>query len=156
MIGELSVFDGGLRSATAIVAEDVEAVVAPADAVLRTLQDSAAAQEVISVLARRLRYADRARIEFATLNTLGRVALRLLELSERFGQESPEGTLVLLPLSQDQLASWCGASREATVKALASLRSLKVITTGRRNLIVHDDEALRRQARGLAYVDPGL
>ena len=68
-------------------------------------------------LATRLRDADRKRLQFATLDTLGRVAERLLELSERFGQPTSEGVAVEMPFSQEQLASWCGASREATVKA---------------------------------------
>ena len=50
--------------------------------------------------------------------------------------------------SQEQLASWCGASREATVKALAALRSLGCIATGRRSVLIRDAEALRRHARG--------
>src|SRR5437899_1766023 len=74
----------------------------------------------------------------------GRVAWRLLELSERFGRATDAGIAVELPLSQEQLASWCGASREATVKALAALRSLGAITTGRRRVLIGDPEALRR------------
>jgi CRP-like cAMP-binding protein len=107
---------------------------------------------MIRVLAERLRDADRKRVEFSALDTLGRVAWRLLELSERFGSETDEGILVELPLSQEQLASWCGASREATVKALASLRSLGTITTGRRRVVIRSPEALSRHARGLAGV----
>ena len=37
-------------------------------------------------------------------DTLGRVAWRLLELGERFGDETPDGISVELPLSQEQLA----------------------------------------------------
>ena len=59
-----------------------------------------------------------------------------------------EGIEVELPLSQEQLASWCGASREATVKALAALRTLGCVSTGRRSVVIHDAEALRRHADG--------
>ena len=96
------------------------------------------------------RLADRKRLEFSALDTLGRVAWRLLELSERFGHQTDDGIAVELPLSQEQLASWCGASREATVKALGTLRSLGTITTARRRVLIGDPEALRRHARGLA------
>jgi CRP-like cAMP-binding protein len=54
-----------------------------------------------------------------------------------------------LPLSQEQVAGWCGASRESTVKALTSLRALGCITTGRRDVVIGDPEALRRHARGI-------
>ena len=148
--GELSAFDGEPRSATALALDEVQAVVAPASALTRALGDAEAARELIRVLAARLRDGDRKRLEFAALDTLGRVSWRLLELSERFGRTTAEGIAVELPLSQEQLASWCGASREATVKALRTLRSLKSVTTARQSVVIRDPEALRRQAEGIA------
>jgi CRP-like cAMP-binding protein len=146
VIGDLSALDGGPRSATAIAAGDVETTVAPGSALTRALTDPATAMELLRVLANRLRDADRKRLEFASLDTLGRVAWRLLELGERFGENTDDGIEVQLPLSQEQLASWCGASREATVKALAVLRTLGCISTGRRTVLIRDTEALRRHA----------
>lgn len=148
VIGDLSALDGAPRSATALAAGEVDATVAPSSALIRALSDAAAAMELLRVLATRLRDADRKRLEFAALDTLGRVAWRLHELSERFGEDTADGIEVELPLSQEQLASWCGASREATVKALASLRTLGCISTGRRSVLIRDLEALRRHAQG--------
>jgi len=150
VIGELSSLDGEPRSATALAVGEVAAIVAPASVLTRALRDADIANELIRVLAVRLRDADRKRLEFASLDTLGRVAWRLLELGEQFGEAGADGITVELPLSQEQLASWCGASREATVKALAALRTLGCVTTGRRTLHILDVEALRRHAGGLA------
>lgn len=150
VIGDLSALDGAPRSATALAAGEVEATVAPGSVLTRALSDPAAAMELLRVLAARLRDADRKRLEFAALDTLGRVAWRLGELSERFGEDTANGIEVELPLSQEQLASWCGASREATVKALAALRTLGCISTGRRSVLVRDLGALRRHAQGAA------
>jgi CRP-like cAMP-binding protein len=150
VLGDLSALDDLPRVATAVPLDDVEAVVAPRSTLTRSLTQVDAAQELIQTLADRLREADRLRLEFATRDTLGRVAARLLELTERFGNPGPEGVTVELPLSQDQLASWCGASREATVKALRTLRSLGCIATARRRVVVRDLEALRRYATGQA------
>ena len=148
VIGELSPLDGAPRSATALALGEVEATVAPGSTLLRALADPAVAMELLRVLANRLRDADRKRLEFAALDSLGRVAWRLQELGERFGEETASGIEVELPLSQEQLASWCGASREATVKALAALRTLGWITTGRRTVLIHDVDALRRHVYG--------
>jgi CRP/FNR family transcriptional regulator, cyclic AMP receptor protein len=148
VIGDLSALDGAPRSATALALGNVEATVAPVSALTRALTDPATARELLRILAARLRDADRKRLEFAALDTLGRVAWRLQELGERFGEETTEGIEVELPLSQEQLASWCGASREATVKALAALRSLGCIATGRRTVLIRDAHALRRHAYG--------
>jgi CRP/FNR family transcriptional regulator, cyclic AMP receptor protein len=152
VIGDMSILDGEPRSATALALAPIEAMVAPASALTAALSDPAVAQAMIRVLAARLRDADRKRVEFSSLDTLGRVAWRLLELSERFGSATDGGIVVELPLSQEQLASWCGASREATVKALASLRSLGTITTGRRRVVITSADALSRHARGLARI----
>ena len=149
MLGELSALDGEPRSATAVTLSEVEAIVVSGSTLMRALDDVAASHELIRMLAARLRDADRKRLEFAALDTLGRVAWRLYELSERFGHESEEGISVELPLSQEQLAAWCGASRESTVKAFTSLRGLGYITTGRRRVVIRDLEGLRRQARGI-------
>lgn len=147
IIGEMSTVDGEARSATAVAIGDVDATVSSSATLTRALEDAAAARGLVLILAARLRDADRTRIQFATLDTLGRVADRLLELSERFGQDTGDGIVVELPLSQEQLASWCGASRESTVKALSTLRSLNCITTGRQSLVIHDLNALGVHAR---------
>jgi CRP/FNR family transcriptional regulator, cyclic AMP receptor protein len=150
VVGELSALDGEPRSATAVAVDDVEAVVAPARLMSTMLErDPGLAGELLRVLAKRLRESDRQRLEFAMLDTLGRVARRLLELAERFGEPGDDGVRVELPLSQEQLASWCGCSREATVKALRTLREVADVTTGRRTFTLRDPELLRRHA-GLA------
>jgi CRP/FNR family transcriptional regulator, cyclic AMP receptor protein len=148
VIGDLSALDSAPRSAGAVAAGEVETTVAPSSALIRALSDTAIAMDLLRVLASRLRDADRKRLEFAALGTLGRVAWRLEELSERFGEQAADGIEMELPLSQEQLASWCGASREATVKALAALRTLGCIATGRRSVLIRDMDALRRHASG--------
>ena len=151
ILGELSALDGKPRSAEAVAATQVEAAVAPASALRRLVDERhGAALGLLAVTADRLREADRRRHEFATMDTLGRVASRLVELSARFGVPDAVGTRVDLPLAQDQLASWCGASREATVKALRTLRDLGIVTTGRRTVTVLDPARLEQAARGRA------
>jgi CRP-like cAMP-binding protein len=150
VIGELSALDGAPRSATALALGEVEATAASGSTLLSALRDHDSAMELLRVVAARLREADRKRLEFATLDTLGRVAWRLQELGERFGRETADGIEVELPLSQEQLASWCGASREATVKALTALRALGCIATARRSVLIRDLEALRRHGQGAA------
>lgn len=151
VLGELSVLDGKPRSATAVAAVDAELTVTPA-AVLRTVLDAdhEATRELLIVIADRLREADRRRLEYTTLDTLARVAARLLELAERFGEPLPAGVRVELPLVQEDLARWCGASREATVKSLRTLRGLGLITTGRREVTIHDLRGMRQAASGQA------
>jgi len=148
VVGEMSAFDGAPRTATAVAVGQVQAVVAPARTIAGVLErDVAAANDFARILARRLRESDRQRLEYTVLDTLARVARRLLDLAERFGEQTPEGVKVELPLSQEELASWCGSSRESTVKALRTLREVGALTTGRRQVTLHDVDGLRRHAR---------
>lgn len=147
VLGELSILDGAPRSASAVALEEVVASVVSAADLTRALdEDRELSRELLRELAVRLRDADRMRVEFGTLDTLARVARRLLELGEGFGEPGDDGVVVALPLSQEELASWIGSSREATAKALRTLRELGCVTTGRRTVTIRDRAALVRQA----------
>jgi CRP-like cAMP-binding protein len=95
----------------------------------------------------KLRDADRKRIEFGAYDTTGRVAARLVEMAERFGEPSEDGVAIALPFTQDELAGWTGASREAVSKALGALRTAGWIRTSRMRVVVRDLAALRERAR---------
>lgn len=148
ILGELAALDHGRCSATVSAIDEVQAITlrpAAFHEFLRARPDAAIA--LLRLVGSRLRNADRSRVEFAALDAAGRVAARIVELSDRFGQTEPDGAVVIsLALSQEELASWVGCSREATVKALAQLRGLGLIETGRRRLRVNDVEALRKRS----------
>ena len=79
---------------------------------------------ILRLVAERLLYADLQQPQFATHDVVGRVAHRLVELTERFGVDGEDGIVLDVPLSQEELAGWTGASREAVNKALQVLQSL--------------------------------
>lgn len=147
LLGELSAVDGGTCSATASALEPVEAVVVPASA-FRTylVEQPAAAYRLLEVVVHRLREADRVRLEFGGLDTTGRVASRLCELAREYGAPVAGGIEIALALSQDELAGWVGASREAVAKSLRQLRAAGCIETGRRRIVVLDMAGLERLA----------
>ena len=148
LLGELSAIDDEPRSATVTTLEAVEALLISGSAFAAFLERRPrAALVMLRVIAVRLRYADAQQADFATHDVVGRVAHRLVELAERFGTGSGDRIEIELPLSQEELAGWTGASREAVSKALQLLRSLRVVETGRRHVTVIDLEALRRHAQ---------
>jgi len=148
VVGELAVLDNAPRSATARALDDVDALTIPAAAFLQLLQERARLPfALLRTLARRLREADLKRIEFGSLDTVGRVASRLVELAQDFGTNVESGVRIDVSLSQQDLAAWTGASREAVSKALQGLRSKGLIETHRRAITVLDPEGLARRAR---------
>ena len=147
VLGELSAVDGGVCSATASALEPVEAVVVTASAFRTYLAEQpAAAYRLLEVVVHRLREADRVRLEFGGLDTTARVASRLCELARESGEPVAGGIEIALALSQDELAGWVGASREAVAKSLRQLRAAGCIETGRRRIVVLDLAALDRLA----------
>jgi CRP-like cAMP-binding protein len=149
LLGEFSAIDREPRSATVTAIEPIVALHVPLAAFETYLQSHGRVAVLLirSVIAK-LRDADRKRIEFGAHDTTGRVAARLVEMAERFGQPVPDGGVKIgLPFSQDELAGWTGASREAVSKALGVLRSAGEIRTGRMTVVVRDLEALRRRSR---------
>jgi CRP-like cAMP-binding protein len=148
LLGELSAVDGEPRSATVQALEPVTALVlALPEFEAYLAAHGRVAYLLMRTLAGRWRDADRKRIEFGAHDTTGRVAARLVELAERFGRQTDEGIQIALPLSQDELAGWIGASREAVSKALGALRGNGWIRTSRLSVLVRDLEALRERAR---------
>ena len=147
VLGELSAIDGGPRSASVTAVDPIEAVVLPAADFRRFLETSPRATLwLLTRVIARLRESDRKRVEFGTSDTIGRVASRLVELAERYGKRVDDGVRIDLPITQEELASWVGSSREGVNKALHTLRELRWVETERRSITVRNMDALR--ARG--------
>lgn len=148
LLGEMSALDGAPRSASVAALEPLDTLVVPVAAFLEFLQGNPnAAVRIVQMIVSRLRDADRKRIEFGTYDTLGRIALRLVELAERFGATAERGVRITLPLTQDELGAWTGSSRESVTKALSTLRRHGVIETHRRSVSVLDLNQLRARAK---------
>jgi CRP-like cAMP-binding protein len=146
LLGDMSAIDGEPRSATVTALEPVEGI-AVRDFSGFLNDHGRIAVILLKLVTSRLRDADRKRVEYGAFDTTGRVATRLVELAERYGEPADGGVRVALPLSQDELAGWTGASREAVSKALRSLRDRGLIETGRRRVVIRDMDGLRRRAR---------
>lgn len=146
MLGDMSALDGRPRSATVAALAPVETVVIPTDAFRSFLtSDPEISLAMLATLSARLRDADKKRIEFGSLDTTGRVAMRLLELADRFGVATDQGINIAVSLSQRDLAGWTGSSREGVSKALQNLRARKIVTTDRKQITILDPTALERR-----------
>ncbi len=147
LVGELAALDHQPRSGTVVALEPVVALtIGTGEFHAFLTRHPRVAMLMLRMVTERLRDADRKRIEFAAADTVGRVASRLVELAERFGSPGEGVVVITLPLTQEELAGWCGASREATAKALQTLRGLGWVDTARRQITVRDVVALRARA----------
>jgi CRP-like cAMP-binding protein len=148
LLGELSALGGSPRVAMVRALEPLRAL-AIASGEFEAFLDAnpRVALVILRVVIARLRAADQQQVEFAAYQTVTRVARRLVELADRYGEEIEEGGVIItLPISQEELAGWAGASREAISKALRDLRAVGLIETRRRHIVVLELEQLGQMA----------
>lgn len=141
--GELSAIDLRPRSAAASTLEKSVVAQLGADEFLDALHAvPGLAVIVLRELAEQLRRANARVVARDSESTTLRTANLLLELGEKFQRHSPGPADIILPIGQDELASWIGATREATARSLATFRRAGAITTGRQKIVLHGLEPL--------------
>ncbi|MDQ1519483.1 MAG: family transcriptional regulator, cyclic receptor protein, partial [Actinomycetota bacterium] len=95
VIGELGVIDGNARSASVVALDDVEALIVPADGFNALLQERASlAHRLLVTVVGRLRQASSRQLELGTIDVVGRVCNRLVELAVTHGEPIESGILV--------------------------------------------------------------
>ena len=148
MFGELSIFDPGPRTSSAICVTDV--TVATMDStMLRTWIDDhpEISQQLLRVLARRLRRTNASLADLIFTDVPGRVAKTLLQLANRFGSHEGGALRVNHDLTQEEIAQLVGASRETVNKALATFAHRGWIRLEGKSVLIVDTEHLARRAR---------
>jgi len=148
MFGELSLFDPGPRTATATVVTDGRLASLAHSSLRPWIADRPEiAEQLLRVLARRLRRTNDALADLIFTDVPGRVAKALLELAERFGTQESDGVRVHHDLTQEELAQLVGASRETVNKALADFSSRGWMQVDSRAVTLLDPDRLARRAR---------
>ena len=113
-IGDLALLDGDPHAADAVAKDDCEVLLLQRAEFLRFLAGrAAAAAELLATLSRRLRRNTPALEETAFLGAPGRVAGAILELAESHGHPSPEGTVIPAELTQGELPSLAGTTKDS-------------------------------------------
>src|SRR2546430_2419419 len=137
LIGDLAALHPPTRMASVRTMSEVDVVQllnAQFDACLHARPTIAIA--LAKQLAARLLEAESARIDSATLDVTQRVAKYVLDLAEQHGTTEPEGLMLRLPLTQQDIANRVGASRRAVARAMLVLRERHIVITSRRLIVV--------------------
>lgn len=147
VIGDLAALQGWPRTATVTTLQETEFAQFTHEGFLACLQDRAAVGvALLRQLAVRMRKAEGARIDSATMDVAQRVAALLVRLADLHGSPSPQGVVVGMPLTQQDIANSIGGSRRAVARALKAFRDRGMLVTGRRTFVVSGLDVLRRLA----------
>lgn len=151
--GELSVIDGGPRSATAAAMEPT--VIAQLGGHEFLDQLSRAPHLSIALLrelAEHLRVSNGRASARASDNLTERLARLLIELAAKFRRHGAPVHRVELPVTHDELAAWVGSTREAASRSLSVMRKAGLIETGRNKITLCDPHALSLLAQSSAHI----
>ena len=147
VFGELSVFDPGPRTSTVTALTDVDTVSMSRGVMQEWITtEPFIAEQLLRVLARRLRRTNDYLTDMIFVDVPGRVAKQLLLLAQRFGTSTPEGLMVEHELTQGELAQLVGAARESVNKALVDFERRQWIRATGRTVLITDPERLARRA----------
>jgi CRP/FNR family transcriptional regulator, cyclic AMP receptor protein len=155
MFGELSVFDPGPRTSSATTITKVRAVSMDRNALRAWITDRPEiTEQLLQVLARRLRRTNDNLADLIFTDVPGRVANQLLLLAQRFGTQEGDTLRVTHDLTQQEMAQLVGACRETVNKALVDFSQRGWIQCNGKSVLISDAERLSRRARHTDYVAP--
>src|SRR5256884_8700161 len=141
--GELALFDRSPRSASATALEETRAALLAGDDFLAFLESHpASVRVVLEALARTIRRLSDRVEDLIFLGVPSLAAKYLLDLARSQGGDGNE-----LPLTQDELAAFIGASRVLVNRVLGDLERREIIGIRRRRIAIRDPEKLAKEIR---------
>lgn len=148
MFGELSIFDPGPRTSAAVCVTEVTAATMDSQMLHDWIRaHPEISEQLLRVLARRLRRTNNALADLIFTDVPGRVAKALLQLANRFGVQEGGALRVHHDLTQEEIAQLVGASRETVNKALAEFAHRGWIRLEGKSVLISDTERLAKRAR---------
>lgn len=141
--GELALLDDSPRSASAESLELTQTLTLHRDEFLGFIDSNPAfARQVLNVLARRIRHLNNQISDIFFLDLPARLARTLLHLADQHGNQTAEGVMIEIALTQTDLAEMTGATRVSINKALGRFRRSGWVKVEGRTVTVLDADAL--------------
>lgn len=141
--GEMALLDGQPRAASAEAMCKTTALTLQRAAFLHTINACPPiAASVLEVMAARIRQTNAAAEQLAQMSASQRVVRQLLGLAARYGIADGGAIRIDLHLTQDDLASLSGTTRETVNRVLANLRDQGLIRVERARVSVIDLDQL--------------
>jgi CRP-like cAMP-binding protein len=145
VFGELALLDGRPRSASAATLEDTVTFTIRREEFQRYLgQAPKLAVALVELLSSRLRHVTDYAESLAFLDVHARLARALLEMADRYGVRK-DGVEIDFDLTQANLATMVGATRERVNRALAVFRTQGLVELRGRKIVLLDADRLRQR-----------
>lgn len=146
VVGELSMIDGGPRSASVVAVADCSlSFVSRARFQKYTEAHPEITSYLVKTLTRRLREADDALAAATFLTVKGRLARALLNLAEYAGEENGGRIELRHKISQSDLAAMAGVARENVSRTMSDWRKRDIVTRSSDYYCINDSTALAQE-----------
>lgn len=147
IVGEIAGECDGFRTATVKAADLVRSLIVPYDRFTQFLSARPGADRAYRHAITQ-RWSEAASMLHSRSVHSGpqRLAALLVDLAERHGTLGKGGTLITIPLSQEEIASLIGASRATVTRTLSDWRHRGLISSNRRHLTITNTTPLHRIA----------
>jgi CRP-like cAMP-binding protein len=147
IVGEIAGATAGRRTATIRAVDAVRALIVPYERFNSFLDSNpGAGQAFRRVVTQRWDDANTMIRGRAATTGAQRLARLLLDLADRYGHRTDDTIYLVMPLTQDELASLAGTSRATVTRALSNWRKRGFILTGQRHITILDQAGLRKVA----------
>ncbi len=145
IFGELSLMDNGYHSSTCITMTPIKTWLLSRDNLFALMhKHSVLMRQMLGLIAYRVRSATRKSEVMAFQDVQGRLIYELLNLAARMGKPGEDGTQIDVPLTQHELASLVGATRESVNKVLTMFRTQNLIKISGTTVTIVDRTGLER------------
>lgn len=146
VFGELALLDSQQRDEYAETAEKTTLIMIPK----RELQSLVRKYPRIVISVTKLIGLRRQKIERRLRNLLfrsnrERVIHLLIELAEKYGETTPDGVILKIRLSHQEMASVIGSTRETVTVILGQLQTENLVTIARRRIVINDLAKLAKE-----------
>lgn len=146
MVGESAVGGAAVATENATVVDDVQALSLPIGALRAQLAGDPALRAAMAGAIVRQHRALEQRLEGLLLQGVEvRLGTFLLDATERWGQDHPDGQLLTAPFTHAEIALLIGSTRETVTLVLGKLRREGLISFERRRIILRDSVRLEQR-----------
>ncbi|MTI81931.1 MAG: Crp/Fnr family transcriptional regulator [Firmicutes bacterium] len=144
VFAEVVLFDSGNYPATAEVQKDaIIGTVRNTDMERLIIDNPEIALSMLNIMARRLRIAQEKVMNLALNDVRKRLVFTLLEMSAQHGVQKGENVVITLSLTNQELASMVGTSRETANRIISELKKKGILDINRQQIIIKDRKQLR-------------
>ncbi len=144
IIAEIVAFDKGNYPASAVTMSETEVIVFDQSELENLiLENPAIGVKLLREMSGRLRRAQQNVRDLALKDSSARVAGLLIFLADKYGKKKNEMLILDISLTQQELASMIGCSRETVSRILAQFESEDLIKTSRKKIIILKPEKIK-------------